>query len=383
MSKTTSKRASSNRRLTFSTQEARTPDLMLDDQNPRLHPDERGVSQKKLIEIMLERFAIDEIAESICSAGFVPLDPFVGYKTTKGLVVLEGNRRLAALKLLRDPELCPKRFRDRWDGFRTTLSSRTRNAIEEITVQVARDRTHADVLSYIGFRHVNGVMEWKAAEKAVYIAMLVDKHGWSYDQVAENIGSKRQYVEKWYVGHKLVEQAKSQHVSGSERMRNQFGVLHRALQAPKIREFLGVEFPDDPKKSRRPCTKPERDLEEFVRWTFGTDEHKAVLEDSRDLTKWGTVLASSDAVRYLRTADDPRFDRAYAKSGGLKEGLLDSLQGAADRLEEAIPLIRQHKSDSDVQRAVDCCADYFVQILRYFPDIQTKQRIKVQDDRAS
>jgi len=95
------------------------------------------------------------------------------------------------------------------------------------------------------------------------------------------------------------------------------------------------------------------------------------------------VLASPDAVWYLRTADDPRFDRAYAKSGGLKESLVDSLQGAADRLEEAIPLIRQHASDSNVQRAVNRCADYFVQILRYFPDIQKRQRIKVQDDKAS
>lgn len=369
--------------VVFETVEQDVLSLKLDDQNPRLHPDERGVSQQKLIEIMLERFAIDEIAESICSSGFLPLDPFIGFRSADGMVILEGNRRLVTLKLLLEPKLCPERYAEKWSECRKRLPSWTVAQIRRIKVQVTRDRASANVLAYIGFRHVNGVLEWDAAEKAAYIAMLVDDHGWSYKQIADSIGSKRQYVEKWYVAHRLVEQAKADHVDGSEQMRRQFGVLDRALQSPKIRDFLGVAFPNDPRKSRRPSTKPNRDLEDFVRWSFGTDERKSVLEDSRDLTKWGTVLASPDAVRYMRTADDPRFDRAYAKSGGLKEGLLDSLQGAADRLEEAIPLIRQHVSDRDVQRAVERCADYFVQVLRYFPDVQGKQRITVRDDHAS
>lgn len=70
---------------------------------------------------MLQRFAIDEIAESICSAGFLPLDPFVGYQSKKGIVVLVGNRRLATLKLLLDRDLCPTRFRERWDALRKRL----------------------------------------------------------------------------------------------------------------------------------------------------------------------------------------------------------------------------------------------------------------------
>lgn len=383
MGKTATKRRSSTRRVEFKRKEVKTTKLLFDDQNPRLHPDERGSSQRDLINIMLERFAIDEIAESICSAGFLPLDPFVGYNTAKGLVILEGNRRLATLQLLLDPSLCPKRFQDRWDKFQKRISAGTRSTIKEISVQVIADRAHADVLSYIGFRHVNGILEWDAGEKAAYIALLVEKHGWSYKQIADSIGSKRSYVEKSYIGYRLVEQAKAEKVSGSDKMRQQFGVLNRALQTAKIREFLGVTSPNDPKKSRRPARKAKRNLEEFVRWTFGTDEKKAVLEDSRQLTKWGTILASQDAVRYLRTAEDPRFERAYAKSGGLKDSLVDGLLGAADRLEEAIPLIRKHKSDKEVKEAVNRCADYFVQVLRYFPSIQEDQGITLQDDSIS
>ena len=356
-----------------------TRKLLLDDQNPRLHPDERGASQTKLLEIMLQRFSIDEIAESVVSAGFLPLDPFVGWNNGRNVVVLEGNRRLAALKLLLDPSLAADRFRSKWDDYHKRLPKSTASQIERITVRIAKDRTQADVLSYIGFRHVNGVLEWNPEEKAGYIAMLVEQQGWTYDQVANTIGSKPHYVEKLYVAHRLVTQASDEDVPGSDSMRGQFGVLDRALQNPSIRGFLGVDFPRDPKKSRRPAKKSRRDLEDFVRWTFGTDETKPVLEDSRDLTKWGTVLSSADAVRYLRGAPEPRFDRAYAKSGGVREGLIESLAAAADLLEEAIPLIRQHVSDTQVRKAVERCTDRFAQVIHWFPAIAKQQGITVAD----
>ena len=158
----------------------------------------------------------------------------------------------------------------------------------------------------------------------------------------------------------------------------------RALQSPGVTKFLGVDFPRDPKKSLRPATKPNRNLEDFVRWTFGVDdEQKPVLEDSRDLTKWGQILESDDAVRYLRSNKVPRFDRAFSKSGGLREGLVDSLLTAADYLSEAVPLIKQHKELEDVKSAVERCADYLSQILSHLPEVAKRQGLEVKGAAAS
>jgi hypothetical protein len=157
-----------------------------------------------------------------------------------------------------------------------------------------------------------------------------------------------------------------------------FGVLTRSLQSPGVTRFLGVGFPRDPEKSLEPSTKPNRNLEDFVRWTFGIGEDvKPVLEDSRDLTKWGQILDSDDAIRYLRTARDPRFERAFSKSGGLREGLVDSLMTAADYLAESVPLIKQHKELEDVQSAVERCTDYLSQILVHLPEIAKKQGLEL------
>ncbi len=305
-------------------------ELFLDPENPRLPPSERGKSQERIVEMMIERFSISEIAESICSAGFQPIDPFLGYKEGNKAIILEGNRRLATIKLLLQPELTPARHMRTWDEYRSRLSNESRTAMQEIRVLMYGSRIQADVLAYIGYRHVNGVMSWDAEEKAAYIANLIEdpKVGWSYQDIAQKLGSKPAYIEKLYVAHRLVEQAREDDVPGAKQMRANFGVLTRGLQSPGVAAFLGLSFPKDPTKSRTPATKPARDLQDFVRWTFGTDDEKPVLEDSRDLTRWGQILGSEDAVRYLRSTTDPRFDRAYGKSGGLKEGLMDSADGS-------------------------------------------------------
>lgn len=351
--------------------------LFLDPDNPRLAPNEKGKPEKEIVEIMLKRFSIDELAESICSSGFIHLDPFICCREDGRIVVLEGNRRLATIKLLLKPELTPLRHVPQWDAFRKRVTGPVKDSLSKIPILVYPSRIVANVLAYIGYRHVNGVLPWEPQEKAAYIAKLVEDKsiGWTYGDIAQKIGSKASYVEKLYVAHRLIEQAVKGGILGTERMRKSFGVLTRALQSPKICKFLGVTFPRDPRKSAWPATSGESNLADFVAWTFGTDDAGAVLEDSRDLTKWGQILSSNESLRYLRSMDEPRFDRALAKSGGEKEGLVDSLLTAADHLAEAVPLVRRHRSEASVKRGVERCADFIAQILVHFPAVASEQGI--------
>lgn len=354
--------------------------LLLDPQNPRLPPGDKGKTQSSLIDVMLERFDIHEIAESICASGFLPLDPFIGFRDGKDIYVLEGNRRLATLRLLLDPSSVPANHKKTWDGYRNRLDADALESMGRIPVLVYDDRRDAHVLAYIGYRHVNGVMPWDAEEKAAYIAMLLEDRQikWTYKEIADKLGSKPAYVEKLYVAHRLIEQARHEDVPGAENMRQKFGVLTRAIQSPGVTRFLGVDFPHDPKKSQKPSTKPNKDLEDFVRWTFGIgDDVQPIVEDSRDLTKWGQILDSVDAIRYLRTSKDPRFDRAYSKSGGVREGLIDSLMAAGDYLEEAVPHVKQHKDLNDVQIAIERCTDFLSQILIHVPEIAKRQGLEL------
>jgi hypothetical protein len=56
---------------------------------------------------------------------------------------------------------------------------------------------------------------------------------------------------------------------------------------------------------------------------------------------------------------------------------------ASDRIAEAVPLVRQHRKEDDVKRAVARCADFMAQILAYFPDVAEKQGLRLTDANTS
>jgi len=57
--------------------------------------------------------------------------------------------------------------------------------------------------------------------------------------------------------------------------------------------------------------------------------------------------------------------------------------GASDLLAESVPLVRQHKSEEDVQRGVERCADYLSQILLHFPEIAKQYWPELRDASTS
>lgn len=341
-------------------------DLQLDPRNPRLRRDEEDSPQDRLIEIMLRRFKIEELAESIVASGYLPFDPMIGYRGGDAVFVREGNRRLAAVKLLLDPEIAPDRQRSKWREFAERLGER-RAELEKLNVTVYDSSEDIELTSYIGFRHVTGVLQWPALEKASFIALMIDQ-GMDYRAIAERLGSYPRHVERHYIAYQIVQQAVDGEVAGHENLEDSFGVLLRALQASGVTEFIGVTYPGDPAASRTPVpTDHWETFQQFVRWTFGTKDVTRVLPDSRKLTEWGKILQSHEAVRYLSVTAEPRFERAWFNAGGQADNVRESLWAAAYRLEETVPLVVQFRQDSEVEEAVRQCALFLGQISTYFP----------------
>src|SRR5438874_11871653 len=83
-------------------------DLELDRQNPRFGGDDVAAGragEAKIIKRLIESADLKELIESVAANGYLDLEPlFVVVEKGKNVVV-EGNRRLAAVKLLRDPAL--------------------------------------------------------------------------------------------------------------------------------------------------------------------------------------------------------------------------------------------------------------------------------------
>src|SRR2546425_10201944 len=83
--------------------------LRLDPENPRLASVPGQITQKEILKTLWTEMAVDEVALSIAANGFweeEPLFVIPGTGTMSGkYVVVEGNRRLAAVQLLRSEAL--------------------------------------------------------------------------------------------------------------------------------------------------------------------------------------------------------------------------------------------------------------------------------------
>jgi hypothetical protein len=346
-------------------------DLLLDRHNPRLLGSEEGTAQSRLLEVMISRFKAEELAESIVASGYLKFDPMLGTREEGSVTILEGNRRLAAIKMLLDPSLAPEKRRETWVGLSARLRPEVREGIRQIPVHILPSRMDPTLNAYLGFRHVSGVMQWPSAEKARFISRMVDEFGWDFAQLAERFGTTKRDVERHYLGIRIVQQAVDAGVPGASDMEESFGVLLRALQTRGISTFLGVRFTAAPARHNPVPKVKSAELADFVRWTFGVsaNEVEPVLEESRDLTKWGKVLQSKAAVEYLRREESPSFDKAWYRAGGESDSLVEALSKASYRLQDSVPVASAHSNDPDVEFEVRECARYLYQILQYFPPV--------------
>ena len=278
------------------------------------------------------------------------------------ILVVEGNRRLTAVKLLLDPTLAPLAKQARWKQLAGSLKPAIRDEIKSLDVRVYPGRDDPEVSAYIGFRHVTGVLPWPALEKASYIARLASR-GASYLELAEKLGSYPAHMTRHHVAYQLVEQAHEWEIDGYEQMSNAFGVLLRSLQTEGVRTFLELSPASEPSENLSPVPAHKKDAyRDFVKWTFGTDSQTRVLPESRELTKWSKILQSPAAVRYLQNAEDPRFEKAWSRSGGESESIAGALWKASYLLADVVPLLSEHVKDPGIRDAAAEAHRYMKQI---------------------
>lgn len=151
--------------------------LRLWSNNPRLNPEEQHVNLRDYIEGIIEvpgdKDGFMDLIRSIAINGFIPADPIVVWKDgkTDHYYVAEGNRRVLALKLLRDPSKAPREIR----GTVTRLASSWERT-DKISVNIAP--TFEDAEWYISQRNSTSSIQqkWSRLQQMRWIESLYDKY---------------------------------------------------------------------------------------------------------------------------------------------------------------------------------------------------------------
>lgn len=347
--------------------------LFLDPLNPRLGRNvaKANVKQEVILDVMSD-WTLDELAISFIESGFWPQEALIVVREpiygSEEFVVLEGNRRLAALKKLKQAVEGQAKEK-KWKEIAASASKLPKDFFDRIPYICVASRT--DVSAFLGFRHVTGIKEWDPAEKAQFISYLIEKEKLSYEEVMRKIGSKTPTVRSHYIAYKLLLQLEDTEGVAIEKIEDKFSVLYLSLRTAGVQKYLGIDIKAEPNKARVPVAQDaEQKLYNYAKWMFGDESNPPLFSDSRNIDKFGKVLLSAEAVTYLETSQNPNFDFALKKAGGDTAEVISLLSQAGDNIEISFSTLHMHGDDKDVQSVARRLALHLVQITKIFPDLK-------------
>ena len=288
--------------------------LKLWDENPRLERANAPRNQKQILEeIVLNDNQFLPLVRSIVSEGFQYFDIIVVYRDDRGNhLVLEGNRRVAGLKLLLEPSIAPK---SKEHTFRRL--SRMANTSELQKILVTPAPSIPDAVSFITRRHTAPpVQPWKPAMKYHWLVSRYEEAGYDVSTAADMCGPAvtEADIHQAIVATKLYEMAK---------------------QVPNLTEKENV-------KVNNPFEFPLSTLERvFIDFPSGREllglsitNHEVIVQSPREffMEKFATV------IKYILSEEHPKITSRTIQSDEqvrkfLSEHVVDSQPQASAALE--------------------------------------------------
>ncbi len=331
--------------------------LDFDSQNPRLPNYIDKSNDVEVIEWMLKEANIVELMGSIGEQGYFDGEPLIVVPSKhppKHFEVVEGNRRLTAVKLLLKPDLALTRKSAVLDAANTARHKPT-------VLPVLKFETRDEVLRYLAYRHITGIEPWNPLQKARYLKQLASSKDFKKlgkdelrRRLAKEIGSNSNYVARSLAGlavYEAIEEAHYFDIPGLDEKTLSHSVLTTALTYASLSKFIGLEGPTDDDASHLGT----KELKELTRWIFEKNsEGQTRIGESRNLQKLARVVTESKALEKFR-AGRPLAEADLLTSGPV-EAFRNSLAEAKSRMETArdcVHLVDEFSNeDSDLLKEI-------------------------------
>ena len=372
------------------TKRAPLDQFYLDAKNPRLGHSQANadLSQEEILDLM-RNWVLDELAVSYLESGFWTHEALLVVEEKldgkSRLVVVEGNRRLAALIYLHraingDP---PSK---KWGLLVENLDENKLKELREIFDQIPYIRidSREEIESFLGFRHVTGIKQWPPEQKARYITKLIDERGMSYKEVMRKIGSQTPTVRHHYITYRLFLQMEDWledfSIQDAER---RFSVMYNALRTQGAQDYLNINiFANERDAQMLVPTTRQSALANFSCWLFGKKSEgvSPIFTDSRHVSDFGRMLEDPQVIQYLEGSKNPSFDDARKLIGGEELDFIQHLSEASASVRIVLTGVHHYKNSKDIHEAVETFGIDAQQLLSIFPHILQKLQKKEKED---
>lgn len=348
--------------------------LHLDPLNPRLPSNIQGKSESEVLKALYDYFNLEELAVSMSQNGYFDEEPLVaiprevpkelqkaGYEKKEfeafirekntHFTIVEGNRRLATIKILLDKSLQQALGKRIWPA----LVREVQEDLSCLPLIVYPERDQ--VVAYLGVRHITGIKKWDAYSKARYIVSMLN-NGLKIEDIEQRMGGDQQgAIRKNVICFRMLEQAHEEFDYDIHQATQDFSFLILSIGQGSIKRFLGLPSKLKEISLEQPIKdKKFKELKNLLSWIFGEGKQvQPVIKESRDITNFlSAVVSSPEATKYLE--DTRKLEDAYDLSDGEETMLKKSLARANNSLEKALGIAHRHKTP-DVKVEVKKCLD--------------------------
>lgn len=225
--------------------------LKLWNENPRLNPDEKHITLADFTEDLIvdenEKMHFFDLLKSI-AAEYIPADPIIVWKDDESqkFYVAEGNRRVLALKLLKDPNKAPKSIR----AYVRSLS-KDKTLIDKIKVNVAPSFEEAEW--YINQRNSVSTLQrpWSRIQQQRWIESLYKKYGDNMTLLSSKSSMSQGELETAIRNLRLIDLIKTpevkkilseQQYKDATSYKFPITILERFFSNKLVKEKWGIEF---------------------------------------------------------------------------------------------------------------------------------------------
>lgn len=163
--------------------------LKLDIDNPRFsYFSKKKMNQTEIVKFLIERFDVYDLAKDIATDGYLLNEEPIVCKEGVSYVVLEGNRRVAACKVL----LNPHRY---LSNLKAQNILKYNYSLEKLHCHIAPTRRDADILIYR--RHTTTTIKrWETVSQDAHIHKLFNDDGFSIDKIATMLSESTTNIRK-------------------------------------------------------------------------------------------------------------------------------------------------------------------------------------------
>lgn len=277
-------------------------ELIFDPENPRLPESIDSSNEADVIDWMIRKTSLLDLVSSISENGYFPGEPLLVVRvseTPKKYIVVEGNRRLASLKLIKKPILAAKRKKSL-----DNILERGEGKVDFKKIPVIRFDDRDDILNYLGYRHVTGTKSWSPLAKSKYLFELRKSKLYKnvpssdvYYELAYSIGSKGHYVKKFIACYELfLKLVKanffSRHDLDVEEI--EYSNFYDALSKNNIALYVGLDFDEDEPSQGVSLSR----LKEVAKLLYVKDSLGATaLGESRNISKMNDIFSDDKAIK--------------------------------------------------------------------------------------